>query len=121
MKILNKISFLLLVGFLALGCKKENNSEVTEIEPTKTENVIPANAKLETASLSIEGMTCEVGCAKTIESKLSSTPGVKEAKVDFEEKLATITFDVNQQNVASLTKTIEGVAGGDIYKVTESK
>ena len=50
-----------------------------------------------------------------LKSKLDSD------KVDFEGKVATIIFDTNQQNIASLTETIEAVAGGDSYKVTDSK
>lgn len=119
MKILKGISFVLLVGALTVSCKKEKESEINQ--DVQTENVIPANAKLETASLTIDGMTCAMGCAKTIEDKLAHTKGVKEVKVDFEGKVATVTFDVNQQNIASLTETIEAVAGGDSYKVTDSK
>lgn len=119
MKILKGISFILLVGTLTVNCKKEKESEINQ--DIQTENVIPADAKLETASLTIDGMTCAMGCAKTIEDKLTHTKGVKEAKVDFEGKFATITFDTNQQNIASLTETIESVAGGDSYKVTDSK
>lgn len=119
MKILKSISFFILIGALILSCKKENESEI--IKNKQTENNIPADAKLETASLTIDGMTCAVGCAKTIQDELTHTKGVKEAKVDFDSKLATVTFDTNQQDLASLTKTIEAVAGGDAYKVTESK
>ncbi len=121
MKILKAISALFLIGVLSLSCKNESGNKIDESEQLNTENVIPEDAKLETASLTIEGMTCEIGCAKAIESKLSSTTGVKEAKVDFEGKVAVVTFDSNQQDLTSLTTTIEAVAGGDSYKVTDSK
>lgn len=116
MKIIKGISLAFLVAALSISCKKE-----TTEENAQTENVIPADAKLETASLAIEGMTCEIGCAKTIEDKLAHTNGVKEAKVDFEGKLATVTFDANQQNPESLKQIVEAVAGGDTYSVTETK
>ena len=76
---------------------------------------------LETANMSIEGMTCEVGCAKLIEGKLIGATGVTEAKVDFETKVATITFDKTQQNIASLTKVVEKTGGGELYKVVDPK
>ena len=66
-------------------------------------------------------MTCGIGCAKTIEGKLSETEGVGEAKVDFESKIATVKFDKTKQTIESLTKTIEKVGGGDLYKVTKSE
>lgn len=116
MKIIKGISLAFLIVTLTISCKNENTEENVQ-----TENVIPADAKLETASLAIEGMTCEIGCAKTIEDKLAHSKGVKEAKVDFEGKLATITFDANQQNPESLKEIVEAVAGGDTYSVTEAK
>ena len=40
----------------------------------------------------ISGMSCE-GCASGIESALREPPGVASARVSFEEKQATISFD----------------------------
>ena len=45
------------------------------------------------SEFNIEGMTCAMGCAKTIENKLAHTNGVKSVTVDFEKTLATIEFD----------------------------
>lgn len=120
MKLVKGISLVIAMGALLVNCKNEGKAEEKN-EEVIVENTIPADAKLETASLTIEGMTCEIGCAKTIEEKLAHTKGVKEAKVDFENNLATVIFDSNQQNLASLTETIEAVAGGDSYKVLDSK
>jgi len=66
-------------------------------------------------------MTCEIGCASLIESKLNKLDGVTEAKVDFESKTATVTYDADKLNQDKLTKTVEGVAGGELYKVTKVK
>lgn len=120
MKLVKGLSLIITMGALFVSCKNEEKTEVKN-EEVIVENTIPADAKLETASLTIKGMTCEIGCAKTIEEKLAHTKGVKEAKVDFENNLATVIFDSNQQNLASLTETIEAVAGGDSYKVLDSK
>ena len=76
---------------------------------------------LATANFTIEGMTCAVGCAKTIESKLIETEGVQEAVVDFESKIATVSYDKTKLNITSLTATIEKVAGGDAYKVSKAE
>lgn len=118
---LNKILSISILSSLALlSCKKEETS--LESNENATEVVVmDENAKMETANLSIEGMTCEIGCAKTIEDKLAHLEGVKEAKVDFEGKLATVSFDANKQNLESLKNTVEAVAGGDTYSVTDSK
>jgi len=41
---------------------------------------------VETASFTISGMTCAIGCAKTIQDELSETDGVQKATVDFDKK-----------------------------------
>ena len=79
------------------------------------------SANVQTASFAIEGMTCAVGCAKTIEKKLAESEGVEKATVDFDKKLATVTFDKSVQNPTSLTQVIEGVADGKTYKVVNTK
>ncbi|SHI80240.1 heavy-metal-associated domain-containing protein [Flavobacterium haoranii] len=119
---LNKILSLIILSSLTLtSCKKEDSKTNESKNSTEEVAVMDENAKMETANLSIEGMTCEIGCAKTIEDKLAHLDGVKEAKVDFEGKLATVSFDANKQNLESLKNTVEAVAGGDTYTVTDSK
>ena len=68
------------------------------------------------AELTIEGMTCAIGCAATIEKKLNQTDGIAEAKVDFDEKKAYVTFDETVLNPLKIKAVIEGV--GKAYKVT---
>ena len=120
MKNLKNIGLALVIALSFASCKQEN-IEVA-VEETKKEAVSEADlAKMQTASFTIDGMTCAMGCAKTIENKLAGQEGVGQAVVDFETKIATVKFDAEKQSLESLTKTIEGVAGGDSYKVTESK
>ena len=117
MKNIKNIPFAIAITFFATSCKKEATLETKEVATAKTEI---AAENLETASLTIDGMTCEVGCAKTIESKLAGTVGVSESTVDFETKIATVKFDKTKQSIESLTKIVEKVGGGDLYKVTKS-
>ena len=120
MKNLKNIGLALVVALSFASCKQENKEVV--VEETKKEAISEADlAKMQTASFTIDGMTCAMGCAKTIENKLAGQEGVGQAVVDFETKIATVKFDAEKQSLESLTKTIEGVAGGDSYKVTESK
>ena len=116
MKNIKNLAFVALITILAVSCKEEANTEVKDVPTVKTE-ILAEN--LETANMSIEGMTCEVGCAKLIEGKLIGATGVTEAKVDFETKVATVTFDKTQQNIASLTKVVEKTGGGELYKVVD--
>ena len=94
--------------FVMIGCKKEIEN-----------NNLPL--KKEQVALSISGMTCEIGCAKTIQSKLSKKEGVLNAKVVFTDSIATIEYDANRTNKKELIAFVDGIAGGDLYKASESK
>ena len=58
------------------------------------------------ASLAIDGMTCAMGCAKTIENKLKSMEGVISAEVDFEKTVASIEFDQSKTNTNNFKSDI---------------
>ena len=60
-------------------------------------------------------MTCEMGCAKTIEKKLAKMYGMKSATVDFKNELALVEFDVAKINPLSITKTVNDIS--NIYSV----
>lgn len=114
---------LAMASIVMVGCKKETEAATPEakVAATPVAKKPIAAENLQTASMTIEGMTCAMGCAKTIEKKLAESEGVEKATVDFEKKLATISFDKTVQNPASLTKVIEGVADGKTYKVVPTK
>lgn len=123
MNITKTITAIAIIGLAVVSCKHdEKPTEVTTNE-TKTEVVKKtiAVANVQTASFEITGMTCAVGCAKTIEKKLAELEGVEKATVDFDKKLATVSFDKTVQNPTSLTQVIEGVADGKSYKVVNTK
>lgn len=115
---------LALSGVMFVSCKNEPKATETG-EPTETATDSTAGkttaANLETASFQIDGMSCAVGCAKTIEKKLASLEGVQEAKVDFDKKTATVAYDATKQTPETLIETVEAVAGGETYKVSNLK
>ena len=96
------------------SCKSEAKKEETK------ENKETTVAKAEMLSLNVSGMSCEIGCAKTIESKLAKKEGVLEAKVVFADSLATIKYDATKIDKASLIAFVEGVGDGHTYKASES-
>lgn len=112
-----------IASIVIISCKKETETAKPEAATTEAPAVKKpiAVANVQTASFAIEGMTCAVGCAKTIEKKLAESEGVEKATVDFDKKLATVTFDKSVQNPTSLTQVIEGVADGKTYKVVQPK
>ncbi|WP_295338150.1 heavy-metal-associated domain-containing protein [Flavobacterium sp.] len=92
----------------------------TETEVTATaEKTKAVAAKPETASFKIDGMTCAMGCAKTIEKKLAGMDGVQKATVDFDKKEATVEFDAAVLTPEKLYTTVEGAADGNTYKVVK--
>lgn len=70
------------------------------------------------ATIGIDGMTCEMGCAKTIESKLGKMEGVVEAKVDFENTLASIEYDHSKVKAEDFIAIINSIHDGQ-YAVTK--
>lgn len=119
MKNLKKITLLALATITFVSCKKENTVNIDNNSKTETKAVDLAN--LETASFTIDGMSCPEGCAKVIENKLAGLEGVSEAKVDFESKIATVKFEKGTQTPETLAQTVEAVAGGELYKVSDVK
>ncbi|WP_333599548.1 heavy-metal-associated domain-containing protein [Flavobacterium sp.] len=77
--------------------------------------------KPETASFRIDGMSCAIGCAKTIETKLSKMNGVQKATVDFDKKQATVEFDASVLTPEKLTQAVESTGDGTTYKVSNMK
>lgn len=113
-----------LASVLFTGCKdKLNETDSKEITTTDIPQIKKkiAAANLQTARFSVEGMTCAVGCAKTIQEDLTQLEGVQKATVDFETKIATVTFDNSVQNPEKLTTVVEAAADGKTYKVTNMK
>ena len=62
-----------------------------------------------TAMFTIDGMTCEVGCAGVIEEELSKMNGIELAEIDFETKIATISYNNSTINDKEMVKMIEGL------------
>lgn len=110
-----------LASTLLFSCKDTASKAVAGTEETNTKKEVAVAAKPETASFKIEGMTCAMGCAKTIESKLSKLDGVQKATVDYDKKEATVEYDAAVLTPEKLTKTVEATGDGETYKVSEMK
>jgi|SaaInl0LU_22_DNA_1037365.scaffolds.fasta_scaffold00646_6 mercuric ion binding protein len=101
---------------LFISCKNSAETAKKEI----SENV-QEQAVLKKVTLGIEGMTCQIGCAKTIESKISKTAGVTSAKVLFEDNRGEFVFDTNQISAEEISEKISTIGNGSLYSVTEIK
>jgi mercuric ion binding protein len=56
-----------------------------------------------TAVLDVQNMTCGL-CPVTVKQALRKVSGVTEAKVDFDQKTATVTFDADKTDTATLVR-----------------
>lgn len=56
-----------------------------------------------TAVLDVQNMTCNL-CPVTVKRSLENVPGVSQARIDFERKTATVTFDADKTNTSALVK-----------------
>lgn len=99
--------------FLIVSCKPETKTQLKTIP--KKSNAIAKQP--ETAQFTIEGMTCAIGCAKTIQTDLSHLEGVQEAVVNFDTKTAIVSFDATIQSGETLKKTVMAAADGATYRV----
>jgi mercuric ion binding protein len=57
----------------------------------------------QTATLAVENMTCGT-CPIVVKKALERVPGVSSTTVDFDKKMATVTFDPDKANSAKLTQ-----------------
>ncbi len=122
MNTLKNIIVLVLILLSVVACKSDKEPEIKIIESTPTINTnttkkLDTNATYAKVEFSIDGMTCAMGCAKTIEKKMAKMEGVKSAKVDFDKRLAMVEYDEAKVTPTSLEETVSKVA--DIYKVKD--
>ena len=63
----------------------------------------PVWAATRTVTLAVPGMDCPV-CPITVKKALTGVPGVSRAEVNFEQRIARVTFDDTRTNVDALTQ-----------------
>lgn len=115
---MRKYAAILIGALLIWGCSTEKPVEKVDILPT--ELVANADAGVSYANIEIEGMSCAIGCAKKIEKTIAKMEGVSDCKVDFDGKLATISFDEKKVNVDQFVASIQELHDGQ-YKVGQVK
>ncbi|WP_339611631.1 heavy metal-associated domain-containing protein [uncultured Planktosalinus sp.] len=115
-----KYTFLVVaIAMISFSCKNESQPETKTIDvasKTEAEKVLNPDAIYTDATFEIEGMKCAMGCAKVIEKNIAKMDGVKEVKVDFETKTATVSFDEQLASQQKISATV--VNTSDTYSVT---
>ena len=99
---------------LTLNCKQNKEAEIISVETANSQihNETPQTEGLNyvTATFTIKGMSCEMGCARAIENKLSKLDGMSKASVNFKEEMATVKFDANKVDETLLISTVNSVS-----------
>lgn len=111
---MKKVMLILMITLSAISC---NETAKKEVKDTAKQEAAAVYKSLE---VEIEGMTCEIGCARLIESKLSKVDGVTFSKVEFEAKKGQFTYDTNKLTKDDIVRKINGIAGGNLYLVTKT-
>ena len=111
--------FFILPLFAIISCQTAENDNQSHTSDAQSNNYIASHNA--TAKLSIEGMTCEIGCVRTVKSHLSKMEGVFEIDMDFDTSrvidFSTVEFDTNLVSLADMKMEIESIANG-IYHIT---
>jgi Cu+-exporting ATPase len=110
---------------LILNCKQNKEAEIISVETANSQihNETPQTEGLNyvTATFTIKGMSCEMGCARAIENKLSKLEGMSKANVNFQDEMATVKFDANKINEALLVSTVTSVSQTLSFSVEDFK
>ena len=120
MKTIKHILTLTLIATFAFSCKNEKNPEVKTVEvETEVVKELDPNATYAKAEFTIDDMTCQIGCAATIQKKIAKMDGVKSATVDFDKKLAMVEYNEAKVTPITLEEAVAKVS--DTYKVSDMK
>jgi len=108
--------FVVFAALVAMVSCTNQEPEVIEI-PTAKEVVAPVVANA-SSKMFVSGMTCVMGCKGAIEKKLNATEGVASFEIAFEDSTAVVQFDSTLISAKQIIATVDGVAGGGLYKAT---
>lgn len=75
--------------------------------PTNKNNKEVVSATIKTVELSVDGMTCQKGCADGIDKKLKTVSGVIKSRTKLDTGISSITYDETKVKVAQLISIIE--------------
>lgn len=113
------ISLLLLLVLFACSSAPEPATLAVEDVPI---SVIPADQSTPSATLYIQGMSCEKMCVGKVKTTLAGLDGVDVDGYDFDADKPldsfTVSFDENKTDERALIRAVNEIAGG-VYSVTK--
>ena len=100
--------FIYLIGVLTFMSCINKSPEIKNIEIGE-KSIFSISDNLTKLNISIDGMSCEMGCALKIEKKLNTKYGENTIKVDFLKKSATVQFDKQILDFDKIKNEIENL------------
>jgi len=111
-------SLIIGLSFLSLySCKNNISQKTIKLKSNAVQTNKDSFQEAQPMAISIEGMICAVGCAALIEKTLNKTEGIKEAKVDFETKKATLIFNPKVLTANEVAQIVQNT--GEAYSVKD--
>ncbi len=99
---------LILISVVSMNCSTPEVEAATELKADKA------------LALKVDGMVCEVGCAKYIEKQVAKLDGVSDCSVNFEDGVASIEFSSENTGEEEIMEAITSINDGQ-YSVTVVK
>ena len=101
------ITTLLFAALIFISCQETKKEAPFKKQEVKTEQIAVDYKSIE---VEIEGMTCEIGCARTIQSKLSKLDGVTDPPLSA----ANLHTEVLLKFAPPTKKKLDGVGPVDM-------
>ena len=126
---MKKLYFLLIAIIVLIGCNNETMQNqdkpiyTVDVPVTIDEIKVGSIEEVKTvAEFEIEGMTCEIGCAKMIKKTVSDLKGVELTNVNFDSDrnvdYAIVTYNPSIINEYEMAEAVQNLANGQ-YKVNK--
>jgi len=89
----------LLVFFIIVGCASTKTQQIAQMK-------LGANPEYAIATITIDGMACQAGCADKIQENLEGLVGIHSANVSYDKGEAVVAFIPTKTNADEIRETI---------------
>jgi len=109
--ILMRNYFYFLIFFVFASCASTKNQQIVQKKSM-------ANPDYAIATITIDGMGCQAGCADIIQKNLEDLDGIRSAEVSYDKGEAVVVFIPAKTNADEIQKTITNTKVKDyIYTI----
>ena len=91
--------FYLLIFLVFASCASTKNQQIAQKESK-------VNPDLAIATITIDGMACQAGCADVIQKNLEDLEGIRSAEVSYDKGEAVVAYIPGKTNAEEIRETI---------------